>query len=156
MFVSSGESKNVQLYRGQGCNYCYDSGCRGRKAIYEILCVSPEIRKMTVNAGNDNAIAQQAIKEGMKTLRKSGIEQVLNGSTTFEKVVDKVFWVVNKKTKEPVESSIDKALQSGKTECGTEYDTPMSRKGTESDIPSATSQLATKVDVIYVLPNISI
>ena len=87
LLVSSDRSKNVQLHRGQGCNYCYNSGCRGRKAIYEILCVSPEIRRIILDAGSDNAIAQQAIKEGMNTLCKSGIEEVLNGSTTFEELL---------------------------------------------------------------------
>ena len=87
LLVSSDRSKNVQLCRGEGCNYCYNSGYRGRKAIYEILCVSPEIRRMILDAGSDNAIAQQAIKEGMNTLCKSGIEEVLNGSTTFEELL---------------------------------------------------------------------
>jgi len=87
LLVSSDRSKNVQLCQGQGCNYCYNSGCRGRKAIYEILCVSPEIRRMILETGSDNAIAQQAIKEGMNTLCKSGIEEVLNGSTTFEELL---------------------------------------------------------------------
>jgi type IV pilus assembly protein PilB len=87
LFPSSERSKELQLFRGQGCDYCYQSGYRGRKAIYEILCISPEIRRMIVEADSDNAIAQQAIKEGMKTLRKSGIEQVLNGSTVFEELL---------------------------------------------------------------------
>ncbi len=87
LFPSSERSKKVQLFRGQGCDYCFQSGYRGRTAIYEILCISPEIRRMIVEADSDNAIAQQAIKEGMKTLRKSGIEQVLNGSTVFEELL---------------------------------------------------------------------
>ena len=87
LFASSGKSEKVQLYRGQGCSYCYRSGYRGRKAIYEILCVSPEIRRMVVETSSDSAVKQQAINEGMKTLRNSGIEQVLNGSTAFEELL---------------------------------------------------------------------
>jgi type IV pilus assembly protein PilB len=83
---SSGNSKTVQLYRGAGCDDCYHTGYRGRQAIYEILCVSHEIRKMIVNADGDDAIELQAITEGMKTLRKDGIERVLNGTTTLEEL----------------------------------------------------------------------
>ena len=87
LLAPSDKSKKVQLYRGQGCNYCYSSGYRGRKAIYEVLCVSLEIRRMVVDTGGGNTVKQQAINEGMKTLRKSGIEQILNGSTTFEELL---------------------------------------------------------------------
>jgi len=50
------------------------------------------------------------------------------------KAVDKVFRIVDEKTKESIESPIDKVLQSGKTERGTEYDTLISRKGTECPV----------------------
>ncbi len=50
------------------------------------------------------------------------------------KLVDEVLRIVNEETKEPVESPIDKSLQSGNTECGTENDTLISRKGTECPI----------------------
>lgn len=85
-FDSSNEGKTVQMYRGAGCDDCDHTGYRGRKAIYEILAVSHEIRKMIINADNDDNIKRQAIAEGMKTLRKDGIEQVLNGTTTLEEL----------------------------------------------------------------------
>jgi len=50
------------------------------------------------------------------------------------KLVDEVLRIVNEETKEPVGSPIDKSLQSGNTECGTENDTLISRKGTECPI----------------------
>ena len=84
---SSGNGNNALLYRGSGCDDCYKTGYRGRKAIYEILSVSSEIRKMIISAESDDAINRQAIAEGMKTLRKDGIEQVLNGTTTLEELL---------------------------------------------------------------------
>jgi type II secretory ATPase GspE/PulE/Tfp pilus assembly ATPase PilB-like protein len=51
-----------------------------------VLGISREIRGLIVDAAGDDAIKRQAISEGMKTLRKSGIEQVLNGSTTIEEL----------------------------------------------------------------------
>ena len=79
------------LYRGAGCSYCYQSGYHGRKAIYEILSVSGAIRKMISDQASDDVIKQQAIKEGMKTLRSSGLEVVRNGKTT----VDELFRLVD-------------------------------------------------------------
>ncbi|MHC4324886.1 MAG: GspE/PulE family protein, partial [Planctomycetota bacterium] len=48
-FEASGNSRTIRLYRGAGCDDCNQNGYRGRKAIYEILCVSHEIRKMIIN-----------------------------------------------------------------------------------------------------------
>ena len=78
--------RKTQLYRGDGCEDCDQSGYQGRKAIYEILCVSHQIRKMIINSDNDDDIKRQAIAEGMKTLRIDGIEQILNGTTTIEEL----------------------------------------------------------------------
>ena len=86
-FGSSTSGKTARLYKGAGCDDCYHTGYQGRKAIYEILCVSHKIRKMILNADGNDAIKAQAITEGMKTLRKDGIEQVLNGKTTLEELL---------------------------------------------------------------------
>ena len=59
----------------------------GRGAIYEILCVSREIRNLITNADSDEAIKQQAIAQGMKTLRQDGIKQVLAGGTTLDELL---------------------------------------------------------------------
>jgi type IV pilus assembly protein PilB len=82
----SEQNKNVQFYRNQGCNNCYHTGYRGRKAIYEILCVSHKISKMIVESAGDDVIKQQAVSEGMKTLRRSGEDEVLNGTTTIDEL----------------------------------------------------------------------
>jgi len=82
----SEQNKNVQFYRSQGCNSCYHTGYRGRKAIYEILCVSHKIGKMIVENAGDDAIKQQAVNEGMRTLRRSSEDEVLNGTTTIDEL----------------------------------------------------------------------
>ena len=81
------KSQRVELYRGAGCSSCFQTGYHGRKSIYEILSISPEIRKIVAHGGSDDAIKQQAIKEGMKTLCKSAREEVLNGVTTLEEIM---------------------------------------------------------------------
>jgi len=87
LLPSSDRGRDVRLYRGAGCNDCDHTGYRGRKAIYEILCVSQQIRKMIVGANSDDVIKQQAIKEGMRTVRKSAVDEVLAGVTTPDELM---------------------------------------------------------------------
>jgi len=83
----SNRGRNVSLYRSRGCTDCCQAGYYGRKAIFEILTATPEIRRMVVTGCSDDEIKAQAIKEGMKTLRASGIEEALAGTTTFEELL---------------------------------------------------------------------
>lgn len=87
LFDKSHYDKEIKYYRGIGCKNCYQTGYHERKSIYEILLISPEIRKMIISGKADAEIKQQAIEEGMKTLRKSAINEVLNGTTTIEEVM---------------------------------------------------------------------
>jgi len=87
LLSTSEQHKSAQLYRGMGCNDCDHTGYRGRKAVYEILCVSREMCKMIVGGENNDAIKQQAIKEGMKTLYKSAIDEVISGATTLDELM---------------------------------------------------------------------
>ncbi len=87
LFGRGRHDTQVQLQRSQGCNSCYHTGYRGRRAIYEVLCVSAAVRKLIVDGADDDTIKHQAVTEGMKTLRESALEQVLNGTTTLEELL---------------------------------------------------------------------
>jgi type IV pilus assembly protein PilB len=78
--------RKVELHRTVGCEACYKTGYRGRKSIYEILCISPSIKKMIIHGSGDSEIKEQAVKEGMKTLRDSAITEVLSGVTTMDEL----------------------------------------------------------------------
>ncbi len=78
--------ENFRLYSSPGCNACHNTGYCGRQAIYEVLEVSHKIRRMIIEGSSDDAIKQQAIKEGMRTLLKSGLEQVFKGATTLDEI----------------------------------------------------------------------
>jgi type IV pilus assembly protein PilB len=87
LFGKSCRDKEIELYRATGCSNCYNTGYHGRKAVYEILCVSSKIRRMIVDKSSDDVIKQQAIEEGMKTLRNNAIDEVLNGVTTLDEMM---------------------------------------------------------------------
>jgi type IV pilus assembly protein PilB len=87
LFDKSYQDKKIRHYRGTGCKSCYHTGYHERKSIYEILCISPEIRRMIISRSGDAEIKLKAIEEGMKTLRESAVNEVLNGVTTVEEVM---------------------------------------------------------------------
>lgn len=75
------------FYKGEGCVTCNGSGFMGRIGIFELLVISKEIRKLILKNASTIEIQEQAEREGMKTLRQSGIEMALRGDTTIEQVI---------------------------------------------------------------------
>src|ERR1035437_2200579 len=79
--------KNNTFYRKKGCNLCMQTGFRGRTAIFEIMIVDDEIKRLILKTSDANQINELAIKQGMITLQKDGIDKALNGITTTEEVL---------------------------------------------------------------------
>jgi type IV pilus assembly protein PilB len=76
------------LYEAVGCDKC-NGGYKGRAAIHEALYFTREIRHLILKSGGDvdeEAIRNQASKDGMWTLRRSGIERIKDGETTLEEI----------------------------------------------------------------------
>jgi len=75
------------LWRGRGCLACKQTGYYGRIALFEVLEMTPGLRRLVLDGANEDALKQKAIAEGVSTLRKSGIRKVLDGLTTIEEVL---------------------------------------------------------------------
>ena len=82
-----GQEKNIVFYKGVGCNECNLTGYSGRHSIYEFLLMNESIRKLVMARATANQIKEQAVKNGMRTLRQSGWEKVKKGLTTLEEVI---------------------------------------------------------------------
>jgi type IV pilus assembly protein PilB len=83
------ELKAHTIYRAVGCDKC-NGGYKGRAAIHEALFFTKEIRSIILNAGDkvdEEQIRVQASKDGMWTLRRSGMERMMEGTTTLEEVI---------------------------------------------------------------------
>ena len=77
------------FYNAVGCDKC-NGGYKGRAAIHEALYFTKSIKNIVLNAGekvDENAIRDQASKDGMWTLRRSGMERMKEGVTTLEEVI---------------------------------------------------------------------
>lgn len=86
-YIPVGEKKEVRVYKGQGCRACHNTGYQGRLGIYEILEMSKTIREMVANKADADAIADQALKEGMTSMFDDGIEKITKGLTTIEEIL---------------------------------------------------------------------
>lgn len=75
------------LYRGKGCDKCLGKGYLGRTGIYELLEVSPEVRKTIVERRDAQTIKDAAISRGFTVLKDDAVEKVLKGITTVEEVL---------------------------------------------------------------------
>jgi type IV pilus assembly protein PilB len=85
------EAKTVKCYKGKGCAICNNSGYKGRIALYEIMVVTDEIRKLVLEGASADELKKTAIRGGMKTLRMSGITKVKEAVTTIEEVLRVTF-----------------------------------------------------------------
>jgi general secretion pathway protein E len=80
-------SRPAQLHSAEGCLECRMTGFSGRIGIYELLLMTPELRKLITDKTDVAALREQAHREGMKPLRISGALKVAAGVTTLEEVV---------------------------------------------------------------------
>jgi type IV pilus assembly protein PilB len=78
--------KNTVFYRGSGCDRCKGRGYLGRTAIIEALPVSEPVRRLIIKRASAAVVKNQAVTEGMKTLRMAGIDKAIEGVTTLEEV----------------------------------------------------------------------
>jgi general secretion pathway protein E len=74
------------LYRRKGCHSCMNTGYRGRTAIFEIMLMEDEIKRLILKTSDSNQINDLAIRRGMKNLLYDGAQKVLAGTTTIEEV----------------------------------------------------------------------
>ncbi|MDR1978567.1 MAG: Flp pilus assembly complex ATPase component TadA [Synergistaceae bacterium] len=77
--------RGSHAWKAKGCNDCRQ-GYKGRKGIYEIMMVDDDLRRMILDGASNIALRAEAIAKGMKTLRRSGINNALAGLTSIEEV----------------------------------------------------------------------
>jgi type IV pilus assembly protein PilB len=79
--------KKPVFFHGKGCQSCFNLGYSGRLGIAEVLLLSSTVRELILARAQEHLIKQQARKEGMRTLREEGMQQVFQGITTLEEVL---------------------------------------------------------------------
>jgi len=79
--------EELPVFRGKGCEQCDGTGLKGRQGLYEVMYMTPALRKLIMQSAGAAEIQKVAIEEGMLTLRMDGWLKVLKGICPLEQVV---------------------------------------------------------------------
>lgn len=78
---------DIPFFKGKGCDECNGTGLKGRQGLYEVMFMTPNLRKLILMNVGAQEIRDAAIGEGMLTLRMDGWLKVMKGITTLEQVI---------------------------------------------------------------------
>ena len=87
----SGGSEKTQFWQGTGCTYCSGTGYRDRIGIYELLRITPEIRRLLVGWATTEELRRLAVAQGMRTMLREAMQLVEDDVTTVPEVVRTLF-----------------------------------------------------------------
>jgi len=77
----------LPFFKGHGCDACGGTGLKGRQGLYEVMYMTPTLKKLVMQNSDVQVIRDAAITEGMLTLRMDGWLKVLKGLTTLDQVI---------------------------------------------------------------------
>ncbi|MEJ7813021.1 MAG: ATPase, T2SS/T4P/T4SS family [Gemmatimonadaceae bacterium] len=78
---------DLPFFRGRGCDQCAGTGMKGRQGLYEVMMMTPALRKLILQNVGAQEIKDAAIESGMLTLRMDGLLKVMKGITTMDQVI---------------------------------------------------------------------
>ncbi len=76
-----------QLHYGKGCEYCNNTGYKGRMGIFEIMMLDDELRELIMQRSSTQLLRAEARKRGMRTLHSAGLNAIYEGITSIEEIV---------------------------------------------------------------------
>jgi type IV pilus assembly protein PilB len=81
------EAKKCKPMRGKGCKVCADTGYKGRVALYEVMLLKDPLKDLILQGASTTELKHEAIRLGMNTLRRSGLNKINEGMTTLEEIL---------------------------------------------------------------------
>ena len=88
---SGGPPEKEVFYHGTGCNFCGGTGFKERIGVYELLQMTPEIKRLIVGWATQEELRNLAKKQGMRTLRQEAISLVAQDITSVDEVVRSMY-----------------------------------------------------------------
>ena len=85
--IEPAQAKSITFYKGAGCDTCAGTGYKGRQGLYEVMALSSALRRAVLKGASTEELREQAVSEGMLTLRMDGMVKIKRGITTLEEVV---------------------------------------------------------------------
>ena len=90
-YEESGGPPKQDFFHGTGCNFCSDTGYKDRIGVYELLVMTPEIRRLIVGWATQEELRNMAVKQGMRTLRQEAINLVAQDVTSIAEVIRSMY-----------------------------------------------------------------
>ena len=90
-YEESGGPEKSEFVRGQGCNFCSGTGYLGRIGVYELLRITPEIKRLVVGWATQDELRRLAERQGMRSLREEAINLVAHDVTTVSEVIRSIY-----------------------------------------------------------------
>jgi len=90
-YEESGGPEKREFARGQGCNFCSGTGYQERIGVYELLRITPEIKRLVVGWATQDELRRLAERQGMRSLRTEGIDLVAQDITTVSEVIRSIY-----------------------------------------------------------------
>jgi type IV pilus assembly protein PilB len=87
----SGGSDKSTFYQGKGCSFCAGTGYRERIGVYELLRITPELRRLIVGWATTEELRRLAVAQGMRTMLREAMQLVEDDVTTIPEVVRTLF-----------------------------------------------------------------
>jgi type IV pilus assembly protein PilB len=90
-YEASGGAPKAAFFAGVGCEYCAHTGYRERIGVYELLRITPEIKRLIVGWATQEEIRRLAVSQGMRTLQAEALRLVENDVTTISEIVRAIY-----------------------------------------------------------------
>jgi type IV pilus assembly protein PilB len=87
MGMKKEDAARAKILRGRGCKNCSNTGYRGRIALYEVMPFLDPLKELVLQGASTAELKAEMIRQGIKTLRMSGIQKIIEGMTTPEEVL---------------------------------------------------------------------
>jgi general secretion pathway protein E len=93
IFEHEMQASRRQFNYGRGCNFCANTGFRGRIGVFEVLTMSENLQNLVTSNAGPGAIKKQAAEEGTTSLLRDGLEKAQRGITTPNEVIRTLYSV---------------------------------------------------------------
>jgi type IV pilus assembly protein PilB len=90
-YEEGGGTPKDTFYIGVGCNFCANTGYKDRIGVYELLVMTPELRRLIVGWATQEELRNMAVKQGMSTLRQEAINLVTQDITSIAEVIRSMY-----------------------------------------------------------------
>jgi len=90
-YEEGGGLPKAQFFHGEGCNFCAGTGYRDRIGVFELMRITPEIKRLIVGWSTQEELQRMAVSQGMRTLRVEAIRLISDDVTTISEVVRSIY-----------------------------------------------------------------